>query len=71
VPEIEFTIDHRTGKTSMKVKGVKGKACKPIHEAFSRDLAAGLGAIESHSEDTPEMNETETLRNTEKLRLRS
>jgi len=56
VPEIIFTVDEN-GDTSLKIKGVKGSACKPIHAAVSADLAKALGVAEVKADDTSEMRE--------------
>ena len=52
--EIEFSIDHITGKTTLRIKGIRGKACRPIHKAVSDDLKALLGIPELSAEDTAE-----------------
>lgn len=51
--EITFTIDGE-GKSSLRIKGVRGKACRPIHAAVSEDLNRLLGVTELSAEDTAE-----------------
>jgi hypothetical protein len=56
--EIEFIVDNATGATSMRIKGIKGKGCRPIHKAVSEDLQRLHGITELAAEDTPEARET-------------
>lgn len=57
MPKITFSIDNETGESSLKIEGIKGTACRPIHDAFGKALGKALGLTETHSEDTPEMRE--------------
>lgn len=57
MPTIEFTIDGATGAASMKIKGIRGAGCRPIHAAVSDDLRKVLGIGEVSAEDTDEMRE--------------
>ena len=68
MPELEISIDHISGETSMRIKGIKGKKCQPLHEAVNRDMLA-LGASVTDTGDTPEMNEVETVKQTARIRL--
>lgn len=54
MPELEFTIDHATGAASMKIKGIRGAGCRPIHAAVSADLKKELNLGELTATDTDE-----------------
>lgn len=56
MPTITFDID-AAGESHLTIKGIKGVACKPIHDAISADLANILGIPEMVAEDTPEARE--------------
>lgn len=63
MPTIEITVDGETGATNMKIKGVRGKACVPLHQAVSDDLKKVLGVVELSAEDTDEMKQVPTVSN--------
>lgn len=56
MPTITFSIDEQ-GDASLTIKGEKGAACKPIHNAISADLSSVLGIPELKVEETPEARE--------------
>lgn len=61
MPSIEFTVDLATGETNMKIKGIRGAGCKPIHQAVSDDLKKVLGITELSATDTDEMKQVPTV----------
>jgi hypothetical protein len=67
MPEIVFTVDNETGETNLKMT-VRGKGCKPIHEAFSSDLNKALGIDELKAEDTEGMRQQATYTNQTSVR---
>lgn len=66
---IEFTIAE-DGSASMKVKGVRGAACKPIHSAFSDDLKKIVGVTELSAVDTDEMRQAPVVSRTTTVNAR-
>lgn len=57
MPSITFEI-LEDGLASLTIKGEKGiDACKPIHDAISKDLSAILSIPEMKVEETPEAQE--------------
>ena len=57
--QIEFTVDSATGEAKMKISGIKGRKCVPIHENFTADLVNIVGAEQVVSRDTEEMQQAE------------
>lgn len=55
---IELIVNMRTGKAELSINGIKGAACRPIHEAVSADLARIAKLEESTADNTPEWTET-------------
>ena len=56
MPTITFTVDEN-GESDLTIKGIKGVACQPIHNAVSADLSTILGIPELTVSDTPEAKE--------------
>lgn len=54
---IVFTVT-ADGDPELKINGIKGKACRPIHEAVSASLGAELGIVEVSAHDTPEAGQS-------------
>lgn len=42
MPEIEFTIDTKTGKCETEIKGVKGAACEKTAEQLRKYMGAPM-----------------------------
>lgn len=49
MPEIEFTLDHKTGEMEMEINGVQGPGCADIAEKVKEVMGAP-----SREETTPE-----------------
>jgi len=67
MPSIEFNIDAATGETSMKIKGIPGAGCRPIHAAVSDDLKKVLGITELSAVDTEEMRAAPAVTSTQRV----